>query len=65
MVPDLQTSDGDGLVELDARGAIDVTLYWQQWRLSSTILERVADAVRAQARQVLRQSGQAKLSPKN
>jgi LysR family transcriptional regulator (chromosome initiation inhibitor) len=65
MVPDLQTSDGDGLVELDARGAIDVTLYWQQWRLSSTILERVADAVRAQARHVLGQSGRAKLSPKN
>ncbi len=56
MVPDLQTSEGDGLIELDPRGAIDVSLYWQQWRLSSAILERVAGAVRMQAGLVLQQS---------
>ena len=35
MVPDLQTLEDGGLVELDPKGAIDVSLYWQQWRLSS------------------------------
>ena len=49
MVPDLQTPEDGGLVELDPKGAIDVNLYWQQWRLSSLVLERVAARVRAQA----------------
>lgn len=53
MVPDLQTPEDGGLVELDPKGAIDVNLYWQQWRLSSRVLERVADRVRAQAELVL------------
>jgi LysR family transcriptional regulator (chromosome initiation inhibitor) len=30
---------------LDPDGAVDVGLYWQQWRLRSTILERVREAV--------------------
>jgi LysR family transcriptional regulator, chromosome initiation inhibitor len=47
MVPDLQA--GDGLVEFDPSGAIDVGLFWQQWRLQSATLERVARAIRAQA----------------
>ena len=55
MVPDLQTAQGDGLVELDPKGAIDVNLYWQQWRLSSTVLERVADAVQGHAVLLLEQ----------
>ncbi len=49
MVPDLQAGPETELVELDPRGAIDVPLFWQQWRLPSAALERVAAAVRAQA----------------
>jgi LysR family transcriptional regulator (chromosome initiation inhibitor) len=49
MVPDLQVGDADaapGLVVLDERGTIDVRLYWQQWRLRSEVLDRVARAIR-------------------
>lgn len=56
MVPDLQTTEGDGLIELDPKGVTDVKLYWQQWRLSSELLERVATAVRARAELVLQQA---------
>lgn len=55
MVPDLQAGAGTGLVELDPQGAIDVALYWQQWRLSSPVLERVAAAVQQQAARMLSQ----------
>jgi LysR family transcriptional regulator, chromosome initiation inhibitor len=54
MVPDLQVDDGTELVEFDPEGAIDVRLFWQQWRLRSAAMERVAVAVRAQARVALR-----------
>jgi LysR family transcriptional regulator (chromosome initiation inhibitor) len=56
MIPDLQSEAGGegGLVELDERGTIDVRLFWQQWRLRSVALERVAGAVRAQAAAALR-----------
>lgn len=41
---------GEGtLVEFDRRGHVDVTLYWQQWKLRSPALDRVAEAVRAGA----------------
>jgi LysR family transcriptional regulator, chromosome initiation inhibitor len=51
MLPDLQLGrDGDGLVELDPRGAVDVVLHWQQWKLRSPALDRVAGAVLAAAR---------------
>jgi LysR family transcriptional regulator (chromosome initiation inhibitor) len=55
MVPDLQlTGTGPGeLVELDPDGATDVVLHWQQWRLVSPALDRVADAVREAARRQL------------
>jgi LysR family transcriptional regulator (chromosome initiation inhibitor) len=53
MVPDLQAGERDGLVELDPDGAVDVHLHWQQWRLPSATLERVAEAVRARAAGVL------------
>jgi LysR family transcriptional regulator, chromosome initiation inhibitor len=56
MVPDLQTSDGDGLVEIDPDGTFDVHLHWQQWRLRSATVERVADAVRARAELVLQRA---------
>ncbi|TFV52311.1 LysR family transcriptional regulator ArgP [Blastococcus sp. TF02A_35] len=52
-VPDLQlaqTADGPELVELDPDGATDVVLHWQQWRLHSPALDRVAEAVLAAAR---------------
>ncbi|NIH67761.1 LysR family transcriptional regulator ArgP [Modestobacter marinus] len=52
MVPDLQDTDGD-LTVLDPDGAVDVVLHWQQWRLRSPSLDRVADAVLAAARRVL------------
>jgi LysR family transcriptional regulator (chromosome initiation inhibitor) len=62
MVPDLQLAaspdDGEELVEIDPDGATDVVLYWQQWRLHSPALDRVAaaiqDAARAQLDQLLR-----------
>jgi LysR family transcriptional regulator, chromosome initiation inhibitor len=55
MVPDLQIAAGGGdLVELDPNGGVDVNLFWQQWRLRSTGLECVADAVRAAAAAALR-----------
>jgi LysR family transcriptional regulator (chromosome initiation inhibitor) len=53
-VPDLQDIEGD-LVELDRDGAVDVVLYWQQWRLRSPSLDRVAAAVLAAARRQLDQ----------
>jgi len=57
-LPDLQrvgAADGDGadLVELDPDGATDVVLYWQQWRLRSPALDRVAGAVADAAREHL------------
>jgi LysR family transcriptional regulator (chromosome initiation inhibitor) len=54
MVPDLQAEPGTDLVELDPQGAVDVPLFWQQWRLRSAALQRVAAAVRAEAAIALR-----------
>ena len=57
MVPDLQAAPAPGapaLVEFDARGAIDVPLYWQQWRRGSATLERVSAVVREHAAAALR-----------
>ncbi|RBY91808.1 ArgP/LysG family DNA-binding transcriptional regulator [Blastococcus sp. TBT05-19] len=56
MVPDLQLAqptDGADLAELDPDGAVDVVLHWQQWRLQSPALDRVAEAVQAAARTAL------------
>jgi LysR family transcriptional regulator (chromosome initiation inhibitor) len=57
MVPDLQRTPADErrLVELDPDGAVDVVLYWQQWRLRSPSLDRVAGALLAAARDRLDQ----------
>lgn len=52
MVPDLQAAAGAGepaLVEIDARGSVDVELFWQQARVASAPLQRIAAAVRARA----------------
>ncbi|WNV74718.1 LysR family transcriptional regulator ArgP [Geodermatophilus sp. DSM 44513] len=53
MVPEQQEPAGE-LVVLDPDGAVDVVLYWQQWRLGSPGLDRVAAAVLAAARRRLR-----------
>ncbi|SDF16036.1 LysR family transcriptional regulator, chromosome initiation inhibitor [Blastococcus fimeti] len=55
MVPDLQRRSG--LVDLDREAAVDVTLYWQQWRLRSATLDRVREAVLAAAARELRTAG--------
>jgi LysR family transcriptional regulator (chromosome initiation inhibitor) len=50
MVPDLQARDAPGeLTVLDPAGAVDVVLYWQQWKLRSPTLDRVREAVLATA----------------
>ncbi|WP_432505256.1 LysR family transcriptional regulator ArgP [Kineococcus arenarius] len=58
MVPELQCrpggTDGD-LVEIDPAGAVDVTLHWQQWKLRSPSLDRVATAITDAARRHLAQ----------
>ena len=58
MVPDLQRTpaDDERLVELDPAGGVDVVLYWQQWRLRSPSLDRVAAALLAAARRSLDQA---------
>ena len=55
MVPPQQEPPGE-LVALDPDGGVDVELYWQQWRLRSPSLDRVADAVLAAARRALVQA---------
>lgn len=55
MVPQQQEPPGE-LVELDPDGAVDVVLYWQQWKLRSPSLDRVAEAVLAAARRELDQA---------
>jgi LysR family transcriptional regulator (chromosome initiation inhibitor) len=54
MVPAQQERPG-GLAELDPGGAVDVVLHWQQWKLRSPTLDRVADALRTAARTALDQ----------
>ncbi len=50
MVPGLQERElAAELVELDPAGAVEVTLYWQQWRLRSATLDLVREAVLAAA----------------
>lgn len=57
MLPELATADDEArgaLVPIDPRGDVDVVLHWQQWRLRSPALDRVAAAVRAAATDRLR-----------
>jgi LysR family transcriptional regulator (chromosome initiation inhibitor) len=42
------------LVEIDPGVRVDVPLYWQQWRLHSPLLARLADAIVEAAREALR-----------
>ncbi len=56
MVPDLQADQNSGhepLIEFDPGGATDVRLFWQQWRLQTLTLTRVASAVREHAANTL------------
>jgi LysR family transcriptional regulator, chromosome initiation inhibitor len=56
MVPDLQARGvATELVTLAPPDPIDVVLYWQQWRLRSTTLDRVREAVVAAAGRALDQ----------
>jgi LysR family transcriptional regulator (chromosome initiation inhibitor) len=52
MVPDLQAGapGAPALETIDREGTADVALYWQQWRLRSASLDRLAEAVIAGAR---------------
>jgi LysR family transcriptional regulator (chromosome initiation inhibitor) len=54
MVPVQQEPPG-GLVELDPGGGVDVVLFWQQWKLRSPTLDRVAEALLTAARTALDQ----------
>ena len=55
MLPELQLSGGrHSIAPFDPAGAVDVVLYWQQWRLESDPLDRVADALIRAARAQLR-----------
>ena len=56
MLPGIQSAAELGrgeLVRLDG-ASIDVPLYWQQWNLRSPLLDAIADAVIAEAREALR-----------
>jgi len=57
MLPDLQSASGEqttALIDIDPHGGTDVVLYWQQWKLRSVSLDRIAAAVLAAARRHLR-----------
>ncbi|MBD5785603.1 ArgP/LysG family DNA-binding transcriptional regulator [Cellulosimicrobium terreum] len=56
MLPDLQSATGEQagrLVGFDDARAVDVPQHWQQWRLHSASLDRVARAVAGAARATL------------
>ncbi|UOQ90434.1 LysR family transcriptional regulator ArgP [Agromyces endophyticus] len=55
MLPEFQSDDELGRDELVRLGGepVDVPLYWQQWNLSSPLLDAVAEALAAEARRTL------------
>lgn len=53
MLPELQLGGAGPVAPVDPAGAVDVPLYWQQWRLNSEPLERVAAALIRAARERL------------
>ncbi len=58
MVPVVQAEEHERkgeLVDLDAGGSIRIPLYWQQWKLRSPSLDRVAGAIRDAAQAHLEQ----------
>jgi LysR family transcriptional regulator, chromosome initiation inhibitor len=44
MLPDLQALPGE-LIDFDPDRHIDVTLFWQRWRLRTRVLDRLSEAV--------------------
>jgi LysR family transcriptional regulator (chromosome initiation inhibitor) len=57
MLPDQQVRGREAdLVDLDPNGAVDIILYWQQWKLRSASLDRVREAVLQAARSELDQA---------
>ena len=62
MIPPQQSADfeaaGD-LVEFDPPTHVDVALYWQQWKLHSPMLDRLADAMITTAAEQLTSTGPA------
>jgi LysR family transcriptional regulator (chromosome initiation inhibitor) len=57
MVPPQQSADferRDELIEIDPPVHVDVPLYWQQWKLHSPLLARLADAVVETAAEALK-----------
>lgn len=57
MIPLQQSSEFEGageLVEFDHPLHVDVSLYWQQWKLHSPVLDRLADAMITTAAEQLR-----------
>lgn len=59
MLPLLQVGErvaSGALVDLDPAGGLGIPLYWQQWRLASGLLTRVADAIESAARAALVQA---------
>ncbi|RBY87587.1 LysR family transcriptional regulator ArgP [Blastococcus sp. TF02A-30] len=58
MLPEQQLATAGGAVApFDPGGAVDVALHWQQWRLESEPLDRVAAALVGAARTALRPPG--------
>ncbi len=58
MVPDVQATlheRSGGLLDLDPAGASRIDLHWQQWKLRSPSLDRVAEAISQAARSHLEQ----------
>jgi len=56
MIPPQQSADFEAsgeLVEFDPPVHVDVPLYWQQWKLHTPVLDRLADAMIATAAQEL------------
>ncbi|WP_067824820.1 LysR family transcriptional regulator ArgP [Nocardia inohanensis] len=53
MVPDLQRRPRDNLIPLDDKMFIDVPLYWQQWKLDSPALGRLAATIAEAAAEAL------------
>jgi LysR family transcriptional regulator (chromosome initiation inhibitor) len=54
MVSDLQACPAEDFVDLDPASGVDVTLFWQQWRLGTAALDCVTQAVRQAAATGLR-----------
>ncbi|SOE04033.1 LysR family transcriptional regulator ArgP [Blastococcus haudaquaticus] len=54
MLPEVQLDGDPAVVPFDPAGAVDVRLHWQQWRLRSDPLDRVADALVRAAHDQLR-----------